>query len=106
MKTTLKIKVMRTLQEDPETRNNDVLLTIAIWKKYYPDLIRSTKNWDFGVYLSDMFKLPREDHIKRIRAKIQNEEYRFIPTDEKVAKQRKLNIERWREALRYSYNQT
>lgn len=46
-------------------------------------------DWEIdGVYfvsLGKLFDLPREDNIKRIRAKIQNEEKLFLPTDPAIA---------------------
>lgn len=48
------------------------------------------------VELAKIVDLPREDHIKRIRAKIQNEEKKFLPTTEEVRRQRKISEEDWR----------
>lgn len=48
------------------------------------------------VELKNIMDLPREDNVKRIRAKIQNEEKKYLPTSLEVAKQRKINEEDWR----------
>lgn len=48
------------------------------------------------VQLKDIFDLPREDNIKRIRAKIQNEEHRYLPTTPEIRKQRQISELDWR----------
>lgn len=48
------------------------------------------------VELGKIMELPREDNIKRIRAKIQNEEHKYLPTTLEVARQRKINEEDWK----------
>lgn len=48
------------------------------------------------VELGSIINLPREDNIKRIRAKIQNEEHKYLPTTLEVARQRKIAEEDWR----------
>ncbi len=100
----LKEQIETVLKDSPPTRNDDVALTIGIWKKFYSDKIRqSTKDENvYGVYLHDIFFLPREDTIKRIRAVIQNEEGRYVPTNWAVAKKRQMNEQEWRKALGYN----
>lgn len=92
----LKKKVISVLADNEKARNSDIALMIGIWEKYHFTRLKK-READGKVYvaLSDLYDLPREDHIKRIRAKIQNEEKRFLPTSEKVAKQRKLNMGEW-----------
>lgn len=89
--------VLDCLERFPETRNSDVALTIKIWEEYHKSKImvdfQSKRNY---VFLEDIFDLPREDGIKRIRAKIQNEKLMFLPTDLEVARQRDINYEVWR----------
>ena len=89
------------LRENPKTRDDDVLLMIELWKKHHPTLMRVTKDGDVGVYLKDIALLPREDHIKRYRATIQNVENKYLPTKWEVAKQRKINEDKWKKALGY-----
>lgn len=102
----LKTKVEYILENIPETRNDDILLTVKLWQHYH-----GREVWDFQQYIKtagpfkgllDLLKsVPREDAIKRIRAVIQNDEWRLLPTDLNVAKARNMNIDKWREALGY-----
>jgi hypothetical protein len=102
MRNTLKNQIESVLRENPETRNSDISLTIEIWKKYYPHLIvRGKISGENAVYLKDIFALPREDHVKRIRATFQNEEHKYLPTNSGVRKQRKISEEIWRKTLGY-----
>jgi hypothetical protein len=80
-----------------ETRNDDIALTICLWRNFYPEYITRQGY----IRLINLFDLPREDGIKRVRAKIQNDEFRLLPTLRKVALKRKLNIEEWQRALEY-----
>lgn len=48
------------------------------------------------VELKNIMDLPREDNVKRIRAKFQNEKKMYLPTSLEVAKQRKISDEEWR----------
>lgn len=91
---TLKTKVEICLEKFPETRNSDVELTIRVWRVFHKDKL----NANF-VHLNDLFALPREDTIKRIRAQIQNRDQRFLPTAWEVAKKRKINQEVWERAM-------
>ena len=101
----LKQQVLFCLETYPATRNSDIALTIQIWKSYYGDkLYFSDKTKQWYVKLDYLFDLPREDNVKRIRAKIQNEEGLFLPTDEEVIKQRKLEEKMWRQKLGYGEN--
>lgn len=97
----LKEKVLVVLASYPETRNSDIALTIAIWRRYYPQAIVTSASGVEGVRLKDLYDLPREDNVKRVRAQIQNVEHRYLPTSWEVAKQRKINEDRWREAMGY-----
>ena len=92
---TLKAKVEEVLKEIPPTRDNDKLLTWRIWECYYG--VRGTvEMWQF-------MTLPSQSNIQRIRAKFQNDKKqpKYLPTSERVALQRGLNIERWRKSLGY-----
>jgi len=101
-KSTLKTvtkKVEYCLREFDETRNSDIELTIRLWKEFYPKYIKTGKNGEEGIWLKDLFDLPREEHIRRIRAKIQNDLGKYIPTSWEVAKAREFNEDKWREAM-------
>lgn len=96
MKIKMLDKQVRTvLAEDEKSRNSDVRLTQVIWWKFYPNSVGFHNDKAF-VYLERMFELPREDNIKRIRAKIQNEEKLYLPTDRAVAKRRGWLEDEWR----------
>jgi len=94
---TLNKQVERTLEDFPETRNSDIALTIQIWETYYPEYLEN--GW---VKIENLYDLPREDNVKRIRARIQNVEGRLLPTSEAVVKQRRINEDRWRDAMGYA----
>ena len=96
----LKKQILYCLEQYPETRNNDISLTIKVWLNfpaYNEDkgrnvkMIYSEKTKKYYVELSDLHWLQREDVIKRERAIIQNVEKRFLPTDPKIAEFRKRN---------------
>lgn len=88
-------KVRAVLDEHPETRNSDITLTIKIWREYY-DV--------HGAFLAidRLYELPSVDDVKRIRAKIQNEEKLYPPTDWKIAKKRHWLEDEWKRAMGYN----
>lgn len=98
-KKTLKQQVDYILGQFPETRNSDTLLTVKLWEHFCHDkLSRFGGEWFVKVDLVGV--LPREDHIKRVRATIQNVEKRHLPTNWDVARQRKWAEEEWKAFLR------
>lgn len=90
---TLKSQIMYCLETQQDTRNSDITLMIAVWQTFY--------GIDRVVHVSTLYDLPREDNIKRIRAKLQNEEKIFLPTKLEVALKRGINEVDWRRALGY-----
>lgn len=90
---TLKGQVETILSEKEETRDNDMLLTIFLWRKFY---VQSET-----IELTDLLELPRESEIGRIRRVFQNDERVYLPTSWEVAKARGFNEEKWREYLGY-----
>lgn len=95
-------KVRKVLANDEKSRNSDIRLTQMIWWTYCQHLILmhdNGKGEKAYIAMSDLFELPREDNIKRIRAKIQNEEKIYLPTDPAVAKKRGWNEDEWRTYL-------
>lgn len=109
----LKDQVVEVLKQNPAARNSDITLTIEIWRRYFPEKIKRDSYFE-GVALADLYTLPREDNVKRVRAKLQEEalerissgktvgdERYYLPTDEKVAKQRQINAAVWEKALGY-----
>lgn len=91
---TLRNKILHCLEKYPSTRNSDIELTAKIWHDFHNSKIVEINSEQY-IKINDLFELPREDHVKRIRAKIQNEEKKFLPL-EKIAKQRELLREDWR----------
>ena len=97
----LKAKVRTVLEAVPESRDSDIRLTMELWSRYFPQYIRNGASGEEWVWLKDLYDLPREDNVKRVRAQIQNVEHEFLPTSWEVAKQRRINEDRWREAMDY-----
>jgi hypothetical protein len=96
-----KIQILEVLEAFPETRNCDILLLTTIWKMYHKNYL----NYDMSGYslpLSNLSKIPSGSDVVRLRAKIQNSLRKFLPTNERVAKQRKWNMEIWRELMKES----
>ena len=92
MNSKLKNQVEETLRNIPGTRNNDRHLTWCIWRNYYgiKDYITET-----------MFaKLPEIDSIKRFRRKL-NESGKYLPTEKRVLRARKIKEKEWRKELGY-----
>lgn len=97
---TLREKVLKVLENYPDSRNSDVTLTLRIWLVYHEKELAKFEGKNY-VRLNKIFELPREDNVKRIRAKIQNEEHLWLPTDPKIIKRRKLKEQEWRSELGY-----
>ena len=89
------------LKNNSDTRNSDIHLTIAIWKHWHEENLFYV-NGELAVMLKDLYELPREDNIKRIRAKIQNEEHKYLPTEWKIAETRGFKEDEWRVLLGYT----
>lgn len=97
----LEQQIRHTLSIDEKSRNSDIRLTQMIWWHHYRNRMKMI---DGKVYVNvaDLFELPREDNIKRIRAKIQNVNKEFLPTDPAIAKKRGWQEDEWRKFLGYS----
>jgi hypothetical protein len=91
-------KVETILRDFPQSRNSDQWLTLKIWATYYPQLIFQYQDRQ-AVLLKDVMELPREDNIKRIRAKFQNVQKMYLPTSLEVVKRRKQNEEEWKSLM-------
>lgn len=112
---TLKFKVKSALETDEQSRNSDIRLTQMVWwtynqsKIFKHQIIKDGKTIEKpAIFISDLFGLEREDHISRVRRSIQEDAYKkvkngysdykkYLPTDEKVAEQRKMNELNWAE---------
>lgn len=95
-------KIIETeLSRNEKSRNDDRYLTLSIWWRYYPEhfIVYECKHY---IKADAVLSLPREDNIKRLRAKIQNEEHKYLPTSAEVRKKRGISEEVW---LKYcTYN--
>lgn len=95
-------QIEAVLREYPGARDCDVHLTLMIWWTFYSTRLIKVEGNIPAVKLSEIKKLPREDHVKRYRARIQNEENRYLPTKWEVAKKRRIARKQWEEALGYT----
>lgn len=92
----LKKMVESTLEKLPSTRDSDVRLCIAIWERYFGEyVITGSLSGEKAVRLNDLYRLPREDNIKRLRAHIQNVQGKWLPTTWEVARKRNINQQEW-----------
>jgi hypothetical protein len=91
---TLKDKILYCLEKYPESRNSDIKLTNAVWYEFHNSKVRVIDK-KLYVMLEDLYQLPKEDNVKRWRAKIQNVEHHFLPTSEAVCKARKIEEFWW-----------
>lgn len=80
----IKELVEKLLETEPNTRNDDKLLTYRVFEEI-------SRAHGEGIFIS--FKLwntlPAFETVKRCRAYIQNNEGRFLPTDPKALRLRK-----------------
>lgn len=81
------------LRERPELRNDDIELQIALisHKRAYDVLKQDGKRYIAVSALREF----TQDNVKRVRAKIQNEEGLYLPTDPLVRKARGVKEEEW-----------
>jgi hypothetical protein len=99
---TLKNKVAERLKSCNKCREDDAHLTMHIWVTYHPSKVRLDEDRHYYVYLSDIYSLPREDHVKRVRAVIQNVEGKYLPLNPEVRRKRKISEADWRKYLGYN----
>jgi hypothetical protein len=96
----LKDEVEQILRDNPKARDSDIRLTLFVWIKFYMRYIRKDTDGDYCIKLKELYDLPREDHIKRIRAKF-NEIGLYRTTDKEVAAKRRQKEIEWRKELGY-----
>jgi len=94
---TLKEQVEDILKTIPETRNSDIKLTLNIWVKFFPEKVKIVDEERY-VKMKDLYDLPREDNVKRIRAKF-NEKRLYLPTNPEVLRRRRLKEQEWRQDM-------
>ena len=75
------------LEKEERCRNDDKYLTFKVMQKF-------TKIY---IPFEDFSKIPAFETVKRCRAKIQNKEKRFLPTDPEVRKKRRIREEDFKE---------
>ena len=98
---TLKSQVEYVLDQDPESRNSDIRLMHKIWQKFYPKMLVQFQGKIY-ICFENMYDVPREDNIKRIRAKFQNELGKYPPTRLEIALKRGIKEDQWRIFMGYA----
>jgi hypothetical protein len=99
---TLKKQVEYCLQKYEETRNSDIKLTNAVWIEFYPGYLSRNEKNEWMVKLTNLYELPHEDNVKRIRAHFQNDKKMYLPTKIKIVRKRKIKEEEWRSLMGYN----
>lgn len=97
----LERQIRNVLATDERSRNSDIRLTQMLWWTHYRGYMKMIDGKVF-VNVAHLYDLPREDNVKRIRAKIQNDHKEFLPTDPSIAKKRGWQEDEWRGYLGYS----
>ncbi len=99
---TLTGQVGYCLRNYPATRNSDITLLIHTWDEFYSEKVHgdSLRTNERFVYIRDLYNLPREDAVKRVRADF-NARGMFYPTEWKIAEQRGINEDEWRNVMGY-----
>lgn len=93
----LKKKIEMCLNKYPEARNSDITLTEKVWWEFHHSKIKEIDGESY-VKIKDLYDLPREDNIKRLRAKL-NSEGKYMPTSPEVLKRRRLLEQQWHEEM-------
>jgi hypothetical protein len=86
----VKTQVDWVLEHFPSSRNSDFILSLIYYRNFY--------GLPFPYVEYEAIKeLPQLESIRRVRQKIQNEEKRWLPTDETVLRRRKKQkaMRRW-----------
>ena len=87
--------VERVLAKDERARGDDVYLTLTIIKENMPDKIRvATPTHEYFVSVDALYAV-REDNVKRIRARLQNDEGKYLPADPEIRRKRRIREEQW-----------
>ena len=95
----LKDQVEYCLQYIPATRDSDIKLTLNVWKCFYANNMHKIEG-EYYVKVKDMYELPREDNVKRLRGKF-NEEGKYLTDKPEIRKQRKQKEIEWLSDLGY-----
>ena len=89
-------RVLSLLEQYPSTRDDDLKLIFLYWQIYH----KNTFQEDGPIYVivkSHVGELTHPESIRRVRAKIQNEEGRFRGSDETEQRrvEEKIEWEKW-----------
>lgn len=95
IKNLLFTQTMTILKNYERARDDDLYLTVKLWVEFYPECIVVHDEVPLVALKSITQFLPREDHVSRIRRKIQNDMVLYLPTDLKIRKKRKIAEEKW-----------
>jgi hypothetical protein len=91
----LKDKVEKILRDYPETRNCDVLLTNKLIELYFPQFYFLDSSGE--IWINQRAKMAvREISVVRVRTMIQNEDGKYLPSDSRVRRVRRISEERYR----------
>jgi len=95
-----KEKVERILEKYEDSRNDDLVLLARYLSVFRQSLIHRDSSNRAYVYLDEMNarKMPPSQTLANNRKVIQNEEGKYLPTDEKVRKARRIKEENIRNA--------
>ena len=93
----IKTMTMLVLHQHPECRDCDKRLYMQVWANYYPEYVISIFGMKF-VMLHSIPMLPSAASIIRWRS-FYNENHKYLPVSEKVAKGRQMKIGQWRKWL-------
>ena len=92
IKQTKKI-VIDVLRHNVRARNDDKYLTFRVLQRI---LSKDEASQLLSISLTDLARLPAFETIKRIRARIQNDEGMFLPTSAEVRRKRGIREEVFR----------
>jgi len=88
---TIKQRIEYILNDSEQSRNYDKVLYLSYIQKFHPSCIEwSNKREDFYISFKGYMILPNYATIKRLRAIIQKKEGKFLPTDAKIIRLRRM----------------
>jgi len=93
---TLVKTVVSIMEADKESRNDDRRLTFKVLQRLKGE---SDKEPVLTLKLRELRKLPAFATITRVRAVIQNNLHKYLPTSPEVRRQRRIGEETWLEYI-------
>jgi hypothetical protein len=84
--------VIEVLQHDEESRNDDKRLTFKVLARLLPG---DDKRRKIELKMTQLRKLPAFATITRVRAFVQNELGKYLPTKAEVREKRRISEEAW-----------